>query len=118
MNAPRTTRKLVRLVISFSLMSAISGQAQAQAAPITAETLTSNCQELIAIYDKKGKQKLMAGISTSVAEAMRAGICRGMIEEHANHNTCDKGWYDMASSIAEMDSFSNVETMLDSACGY
>lgn len=115
MNAPRTTRKLVRLVISFSLMSAISGQVQA--APITAETLTSSCQELIAIRDKKGKQRFMAGMSTSVAEAMRAGICRGMIEEHANHNTCYKGWYDMASSIAEMDSLSNAETMLDSACG-
>ena len=61
----------------------------------------------------------MAGMSTSVAEAMRAGICRGMIEEHANHNRrCQRNWYDMASTIAEeIDSDSDVEEMLEFACG-
>ncbi|MCK4794539.1 MAG: hypothetical protein KAV87_63000 [Desulfobacteraceae bacterium] len=114
MNAPRTIKLLVWLALSLSLMSVTSRVAQA--APVTPDTLATSCQELIAIYDKKGDQRFIAGMSTSVAEAMRAGICRGMIEEHANHNRCYKKWYDMASLIAEMDSFSNVEDMLDYAC--
>lgn len=115
MNTPLMTRKLLQMAISLSLITSISGQAQA--AQITVETLAISCQELIAIYDKKGDQRFIAGMSTSVAEAMRAGICRGMIEEHANHNRCYGSWYAIASSVAEMDSSSNVEDMLDAACG-
>jgi len=115
MSTPRTTRLLIQFAVSLAMLSVTSRVAQA--APISIDTLATSCQELIAIYDKKGEQRFIAGMSTSVAEAMRAGICRGMIEEHANHNRCYRNWYAMASTITELDSFPNVEAILDSACG-
>jgi hypothetical protein len=115
MNTLRGTMLLFQCVVSITLLSAISSRAHA--AQITADALATSCQELIAIYDKKGDQRFIAGMSTSVAEAMRAGICRGMIEEHTNHSRCNRGWYAMASTIAESDSYSDVEVMLEIACG-
>ena len=89
---------------------------EASASDISADALITNCQELVAIYDRKGERQLFAGISTSVAEAMRAGICRGMIEEHINHANCSQGWYAMANAIAAEDKGSEVEEMLDRIC--
>lgn len=113
-----TTSRITMLLTKFTVVTTLLSApfAGAQAGSITAEALATNCQELIAIYDKKGEQRFIAGMSTSVAEAMRAGICRGMIEEHANHNSCYRNWYDIASTIAELDTYSNVERMLDHAC--
>lgn len=110
----RTTMLLIQFALAITLLSATFRVAQA--APITAEALATNCQELIAIYNKKGEQRFIAGMSTSVAEAMRAGICRGMIEEHTNHGRCIRGWYAMASTIAGLGSHSDVEKMLEIAC--
>ena len=88
------------------------------ASQITGEVLSENCQELIAIYNKKGDQRLFAGMSTSISEAMRAGICRGMIEEHTNHFRCARGWHDMAKVIAaKMGSQYSAEEMLELSCG-
>jgi len=114
MSAQGITMLLTQYAVAITLLSITYREAQAN--PITVDTLQTSCQELIAIYDKKGEQRFIAGMSTSVAEAMRAGICRGMIEEHANHNRCYRNWYTMASTIAEADSFSTVEDMLDFAC--
>lgn len=97
---------------------------EALATPITSDTLIESCRELVSIYNKKGEQRFLAGLSTSVAEAMRAGICRGMIEEHANHSRCLAGWHTMAKSIAMMEPdlvakkpISGVEWILGRACG-
>ena len=116
MNTLRGTMLLFQCVSAITLLSAMPSRIHA--AQITADTLATNCQELIAIYDNKGDRRFIAGMSTSVAEAMRAGICRGMIEEHTNHRRCNRSWYAMASIIiAEADSFSDIEDMLESACG-
>lgn len=108
----------MRTLIRRSLIVALSSVAfgNALASSITSETLISSCKELIAIYDKKGERRFLAGMSTSVAEAMRAGICRGMIEEHANHDRCLGSWYTVAKNIAEMKSNSGVEVIMEKAC--
>lgn len=90
-------------------------------AEINSIDLISNCQELIAIYDRNGVKKLSASLSTSVAESMRAGICRGMLEEHSRHGfPCHGSWYDKALKIAntssEVGKMSGVEKLLKSAC--
>lgn len=112
------TNTLQTAFILLTLSGLLPGNTMA--ASITAETLISSCQELIAIYDKKGEQRFLAGMSTSVAEAMRAGICRGMIEEHANHDAfrCSGSWHTIAKNIAQMNTDSSVESILDNACVY
>ena len=87
------------------------------AAPIGADVLISNCKEFVAIYDRKGEEQLLAGLSTSVSEAMRAGVCRGIIEEHKNHDSnCDVSAYTIANSIAAAVYVESVEYLLVSAC--
>lgn len=91
------------------------------ASNIDSRILIHSCQEYIAIYDRKGDKKLMASVSTSVAEAMRAGICRGMLEEHISHerHSCDDSWYQQALFIAKQDTKKNRysrEQLLDKAC--
>jgi len=95
-----------------------------QAADIGAETLVNSCAELVVIYDESEKKSLYASISTSVAEAMRAGICRGMIEEHEKHKGrsyrgCSNSWREQALIIAQHDLESSpydLEELLDEAC--
>jgi len=95
-----------------------------QAADISVETLVSSCAELVVIYDESEKKSLYASISTSVAEAMRAGICRGMIEEHEKHKGrsyrgCSNGWREQALIVAQHDLESSpydLEELLDEAC--
>jgi len=91
------------------------------AASIDSVVLIHSCQEYVAIYDRRGKKSLMASVSTSVAEAMRAGICRGMLEEHTRHEryNCDNQWYQQALFIAKQDieqSQYTREQLLDKAC--
>ena len=106
------------LVFMFFTRSALSAE-------ITSIDLIENCQELIGIYDKKGEKRLLAGLSTSVAESMRAGICRGMLEEHSRHDSSCRGdWYEKAEKIASISVDVDVdvvkkisaETLLRLAC--
>jgi hypothetical protein len=86
---------------------------------ISNKELVTNCQELVNIYDKKGSKRLLAGVSTSVSEAMRAGICKGVLEEHASHSYCHGHWYDQALYIienGEREDDLSVEQLLDNAC--
>lgn len=87
-------------------------------AAIDGDFLISACQDLVGIYDRRGKERFLAGISTSVAEAMRAGICRGMLEEHARQSLrCFAGWYQQALYISSLDTDQeDVELILDRAC--
>ena len=91
------------------------------AADIDGKTLILSCQEYVAIYNRRGEKSLLASISTSPAEAMRAGICRGMLEEHARHQpySCDNPWYQQALFIANQDAELHQhsrEQLLDQAC--
>jgi len=100
------------------LILAICLLPQASYSAIDSDFLISSCQELVAIYDKRGEERFLAGISTSVAEAMRAGICRGMLEEHSQHSRrCSADWYEQALYISSSSSTeNNVERILDRAC--
>jgi len=103
------------VLIAFISMSS-------SAADIDSEILIHSCQEYVAIYDRRGEKNLMPSVSTSVAEAMRAGICRGMLEEHTRHErySCGSGeWYQQALFIAKQDPEQNRysrEQLLDKAC--
>jgi hypothetical protein len=93
-----------------------------QAAEIDAKTLVASCAELVVIYDKSEEKSLYASVTTSVAEAMRAGICRGMIEEHERHEGyrgCSNGWREQALIVAKHNlkkSRYNIEDLLNEAC--
>lgn len=94
---------------------------QSATADIDSKALVEGCREYVAIYDKHEKKSLLAAVSTSVDEAMRAGLCRGMLEEHRQHQryNCDRSWYKQAAFIAEQDPENHLytrESLLDQAC--
>lgn len=112
--------RLTALTFSFIFLSSTL-----QAAEINSETLVASCGELVVIYNKNEEKSLYASISTSVAEAMRAGICRGMIEEHERQvrrtygSGCSNSWREQAWRIARYGLESNhygIEDLLDDAC--
>jgi len=112
-SAFKSLRKQLVVGLALSLMCQVT-----LGADITTQTLISSCRELIAIYDRKGQKQFLAGISTSAAEALRAGICRGMLEEHSRHDDCNAGWYEEALKIAgsKIDPEQDVEQLLETAC--
>ncbi len=95
-------------------------------AAVDGAMLIAACKEYVAIYDRRGERRFLAGIATSTAEAMRAGLCRGMLEEHAGHSRrfggrslCDEQWYEQATFIANQnadDVAVSSERLLDDAC--
>jgi hypothetical protein len=94
-------------------------------AAVDGATLIAACKEYVAIYDRRGEKRFLAGIATSTAEAMRAGLCRGMLEEHAGHSrfgggeSCSGRWYEQASFVASQNSSDfagSSERLLDAAC--
>ncbi|WP_444891997.1 hypothetical protein ACJJIE_13290 [Microbulbifer sp. TRSA001] len=91
------------------------------ATEVDSKTLIHSCKEYVAIYNRRGEKGLIAGISTSVAEAMRAGICRGTLEEHTKHEpySCGSQWYQQAVYIAKQDPETyqgSRERLLEKAC--
>lgn len=109
---------MIRYLLVFATLIAMNSAA----ADVDGKTLILSCQEYVAIYDRRGEKSLLASISTSPAEAMRAGICRGMLEEHAKHqpSSCDTPWYQQALFIANQDAElyqQSREQLLDEACG-
>lgn len=105
----------------FLVFTSMMFTAGSSAAEIDSKVLIASCQEYVAIYDRRGEKSLFASISTSVAEAMRAGVCLGVLDEHNQHEpyTCVKPWYQQALYIAKKnpDSYrGNREQLLDQAC--
>ena len=86
------------------------------------DTLIDSCVELVAIYESKSEKYLLAGFTTSASEAMKAGYCRGVLEEHANHTRgCySSNWLKMARFIAAQqlfsDNFRSTRGLLEKAC--
>lgn len=67
------------------------------------EYLIQSCKELVGIYAKRGEKRLAAKVTTSVAEALRAGYCMGVVEEYRRHYECDTDdWFRQAQGIAEL----------------
>jgi len=96
-----------------------SGLVQAE----TNETklLIQGCAEVEAIYNRRGEKNLFAGINTSVAEALRAGYCKGVLEQYRRNPkvNCWGDWVGQARRIAEYaDKRSpNADELLSKTCG-
>lgn len=87
-----------------------------------AKQLITSCQELRGIYAKRDQQRLLAGVTTSHAEAMRAGYCRGVLDEfRRTSNFCAQSdWYKQAERIASYaayaDQLPSVDSLLRQSC--
>lgn len=88
-------------VLAVSLLTSFVSPAAMSA--VNVERLVQGCQELVAIYSNHDERRLMAGVTTSVSEAMRAGYCMGVINEYQRTTLCGvRDWHVLASRIAEI----------------
>lgn len=66
--------------------------------------LVSACQEVVEIYDKRGKAMLLAGQRTSLNEGIKVGYCIGATMQFLEHNhgcsSYTNSWYQLAERIA------------------
>lgn len=67
--------------------------------------LIDGCIELVGIYKNKKDKYLLAGQTTSLSEAMKAGYCRGAIEQYIQSARpyCLQNWYEIAEQISRLD---------------
>jgi hypothetical protein len=75
-------------------------------APVTladdSRTLVNSCHKLVKIYATRDQQNLLAGLTTSTSEALRAGYCRGVLEEYRRTNRClQADWLVQATRVAK-----------------
>ena len=110
--------KLHAMIIVFLMSIVQSTVVQATNDP---EHLIQSCQELVAIYNKRGEKYLAAGLTTSLSEALRAGYCMGVVDEYRRNYECDTdSWLRQAQAIAELPvSFAkrtSVEELLGISC--
>ncbi|MGI2169228.1 hypothetical protein ACROAE_03355 [Shewanella sp. MF05960] len=92
------------LVFSYSL--------QAKESPFESddvEFLQQSCRDAVEIFDGKGKTGKYAVMHTSMAEAMRAGYCIGVLQQYNKQShSCNSSryrrsnWFDMATTIANL----------------
>jgi len=104
------------LILISSISHAKSSQAFKEL-----ENLTASCSELMGIYQSREKQELLAAQTTSLSEALRAGYCKGVVEQYARENYCYKSsWFEMAKFIAVQrgyeENFRKLNTILKMAC--
>lgn len=91
---------LVRGLVALSV--AIGATTHAQTSSDGA-LLIDSCQELIKIYANQQEKRFSAGLRTSVADAFKAGYCKGAIETYRpNNHLCEsRTWYSQAQDIAQ-----------------
>lgn len=109
---------LKTLTVCCLLATLLSPLAQANNDP---EHLIESCKELVGIYAKHDQQNLLAGMSTSLSEALRAGYCMGVVDEYRRHNLCGRNdWFSQAARVAEMPitfaKRTTVEALLAHSC--
>ena len=84
--------------------------------------LVTSCQALVEIYAKRDQQHLLAGLTTSTSAALRAGYCRGVLDEFRRRTDfCYQGdWYVQASRIADYPEYAEqlpaVDELLKQSC--
>lgn len=107
---PLLTLTLLSLPIQLSLASTDPAR------------LIESCTELVNIYDKHDQLRFAAAQTTSLSEAMRAGYCRGVLDEYQRNNQCrTRDWREQANTIAkraEQPGAQDVDHLLATACGY
>ncbi|MDP5142621.1 hypothetical protein ORJ00_07710 [Rheinheimera baltica] len=71
--------------------------------------LQKSCLEVVAIFNKKDQPGTYAALHTSMAEAMRAGYCIGVVQQYMQQTqNCysrrykNGDWFAMAKSIANV----------------
>ena len=71
--------------------------------------LQKSCQEVVTIFHRKDQPSTYAALHTSMAEAMRAGYCIGVIQQYMNQTPhCNSGikrrgdWFEVATAIADL----------------
>jgi hypothetical protein len=89
------------------------------------EGFVDGCSELVHIYEKRDQKRLLAGQTTSLSEALRAGYCRGVIEQYKQQNSdysygCHADWYALAKFVARQNgvesNFGSMDNLLETAC--
>lgn len=89
------------------------------------ESFVDGCTELVHIYEKRDQKRLLAGQTTSLSEALRAGYCRGVIDQYKReHNSygyrCRTDWYEIAEFVARQNGveskFKGIERLIQTAC--
>ena len=85
------------------------------------ERLAKACRDLVTIYEKREQKSTLARWTTSVADELHAGYCRGVVEEYRRNRTCRSGdWHEQAKRIAELSppflESTSVNEMLEGSC--
>lgn len=100
--------KVVKYIV-FSVL-VFSCSLQAKESPFEsddAEFLQQSCRDVVEIFDGKDKAGKYAALHTSMAEAMRAGYCIGVLQQYNKQpHSCyssryrSSNWFEMAKAIA------------------
>lgn len=114
------TRAVV-IVFLCLLSSLLLPAAQANNDP---KHLIQSCKELLGIYATRDQQHLLAGLVTSPSEALRAGYCRGVLDEYRRSSSfcLQSNWHTQAARIADYptdaEELPPVETLLRQSCAF
>ncbi len=73
------------------------------------EFFQKSCQEVISIFENKNQPNQYAALHTSMAEAMRAGYCIGVVQQYIKQQTScssrrysNSDWFKVANVIARL----------------
>jgi hypothetical protein len=87
-----------------------------------AKNLIISCKKLEGIYEKRDKQQFLAGLTTSTSDALRAGYCRGVLDEFRRTGDfcAQRDWYKQAVHIASYSAYAeelpSVDSLLRQSC--
>jgi hypothetical protein len=95
-----------------------------------ASFLVDACREVVEIYDKHSKTRLLAAQRTSLNEGIKAGYCMGMTKLYRENaygcNSYARSWFQMAQVIAgagenlsalKLNSMTTSELLEEAYCG-
>ncbi len=82
--------------------------------------LIEGCAEAIQIYEDNQRYRWQAATMTSLSESLRAGYCRGVIDEYDRNHHCGGDWLERARYIADHKEVKSLppstEDLLGEAC--
>ncbi|MCY1435212.1 hypothetical protein D9M71_512990 [compost metagenome] len=110
--------KASNLILSLVLSSAVAPYVLADN---DAKHLITSCKELLRVYSKRDEQHLLAGLTTSTSDALRAGYCRGVLDEFRRTHMCvQNDWFAQAAHIAvysaQAEQLPPVDALLKQSC--
>ena len=100
-------RSLTNVLMLAGVIGSFTVQGKVQ--PFSSEDpkfLQKSCQEVVGIFNKKDQPGTYAALHTSMAEAMRAGYCIGVVQQYMKQApSCAnrKGdWFALANAISNL----------------